>query len=84
MAAIASCPDLFEPCSIREWDGAAVFLVLKLTKDTGAGSEIISIERLLTLGNLDRSPRDDEPVPLEADMHVVLLDPWQVKDRRDS
>ena len=60
-----------------------MLLVLKLTKDTGAGSEIIGIEGFLAPGNLDRSPRDDEAVPPEADVHIFLLDQWQVKDRRD-
>ena len=56
--------------------------MLELTKDTGTGPEIVSIEGFLAFGDLDRSPRDDEPVTLEANMHVVLFDPWQVKDGR--
>jgi hypothetical protein len=56
--------------------------MLKLTKDTGARPEIVDIERFFTFGDLDRTPRDDEPIPLEADMHIVLFDSWQVKDGR--
>jgi len=82
VTAITSCPDLLELCPIRKWDGAAIFLVFELTKDTGTGPEIVSIEGFLAFGDLDRSPRDDKPVALEADMHVVFFYPWQVKDRR--
>lgn len=56
--------------------------MLKLTQDAGAGPRIVSIEGFLTLGDLDCTPRDDEPVSLEADVHVVLPHPWQVKDGR--
>jgi hypothetical protein len=82
VAAIASCPDLFEPCPIWQWDGAAVLLVLKLAEDPGARPEIFRIEGFLMLRNLDRSPRDDEPIALKAHMHVVLFYAWQVKDGR--
>jgi len=80
MAAITSSPDLFEPCTVWEWDDAAVFLVLEFTEDPGTRPKIISVEGFLTLRNLDRPPRDDESVSLEADVHVVLLDSWQVED----
>ena len=56
--------------------------MLELTEDPGARPEIVRIEGFLMLRNLDRSPRDNEPIALEADMHVVLFDPWQVKDGR--
>ena len=56
--------------------------MLKLTKDAGAGPGILSIEGLLAFSDLDCTPRYDEPVPLEADMHIVLLDSRQVKDGR--
>ena len=68
------------PCPLWEWDGPAVFLMLKLTKDTGTRPEIVGIERLFTFCDLDYPPRDDEPIPLKAHMHVVLFDPRKVKD----
>ena len=54
--------------------------MLKLTKDTGTRPEIVGIEGLFTFCNLDHPPRDDEPIPLEAHMHVVLFDPREVKN----
>ena len=57
--------------------------MLKLTKDTGARPEIVGIKGFFTFGDLDRSPRDDEPVPLEAYVHVVLLHPWEIEYRGD-
>ena len=43
-------------CPIWQWDGAAVLLVFKLTKDTGARPEIVGIKGFFTFGDLDRSP----------------------------
>lgn len=56
--------------------------MLKLTKDTGTRPEVVSIEGLLALCDLDYPPRDDEPIALEADVHVVLLHSRQVEDCR--
>jgi hypothetical protein len=71
-------------CPIWKWDGTAVLLVFKFPQDTGTGSDIVSIKGFLAFGDLDRPPRDDEPVALKANMHVVLFDPWQVKNGRHS
>ena len=55
--------------------------MFKLPQDTGTRPEIVAIEGLLTLRNLNYPPRDDEPIPLEADVHVILLDPREVENR---
>ena len=56
--------------------------MFKLTEDPGTRPEIVSVDGLFTLRDLYYPPRDDESVPLEADMHIVLLDSWQVEDGR--
>ena len=56
--------------------------MFEFAEDTGTGPEIVSIEGFLAFGDLDCPPRDDKPVTLEANVHVVLFDAWQVKDGR--
>lgn len=80
VAAIASGSDLFEPCSIWQWNCTAVLLMFKFAEDPGPRPEILSIEGFFTFGDLDRAPGNDKPIPLEAYVHVVLLDAWEVKD----